>query len=245
MSAQTPLIGVDGCRGGWVAVLAEPADPTHYRVEVCSTFVEVLALADGPSIAVVDMPIGLLESFERGGRDCDRLARQMLGARGSSVFPTPIRGAVEASSYAAACRVSRESAPDGGALSKQAYLIAPKIREIDLLLRAAPELRARVMETHPEVVFTRLAGEPLPSKKSPEGRALRAAILGRHGFVALVESGYQPPAGSKTDDVLDAAACLVVARAIANGTAVSIPADPPRDQFDIPMQMMMPAEGPC
>jgi hypothetical protein len=52
------------------------------------------------STIVIDIPIGLVDSAERGGRECDRLVRGELGRpRGSSVFPTPVRGVLAAQSH--------------------------------------------------------------------------------------------------------------------------------------------------
>lgn len=165
----------------------------------------------------------------------------MLGPRGSSVFSAPVRAAIFADSYSDACEISRSSAPGAGALSKQSFGLAPKIREIDALLRAAPALRARVVETHPEAAFLRLAGEPLPPKKHADGRARRIAILAQH---QIPDPTTLPLAGPRSsynaDDLIDAAVCLIVARDLAQGTAMSTPCDPPLDQFGIPMQIVTP-----
>ena len=60
------IAGVDGCRGGWVAVLWHgPGHAAEYRL--CPTFADVLALAAG-AIAV-DMPIGLPDT---SGRDVEQ-----------------------------------------------------------------------------------------------------------------------------------------------------------------------------
>src|SRR5271154_4949935 len=48
---------------------------------------------------------------------------------------------LDASSWEDACSRSRDSAPNGKAISKQAFAIVDKIREVDGLLRSRPELR--------------------------------------------------------------------------------------------------------
>ncbi|RWF14112.1 DUF429 domain-containing protein, partial [Mesorhizobium sp.] len=74
-------------------------------------------------------------------------------------------------------------------VSIQAFGIFAKIREIDQLLIARPELRGRVFESHPEVAFCRLNGGTamaLPKKTkgavNPAGMEERKALLCRHGY---------------------------------------------------------------
>ncbi|TGU52611.1 DUF429 domain-containing protein, partial [Mesorhizobium sp. M2D.F.Ca.ET.148.01.1.1] len=74
-------------------------------------------------------------------------------------------------------------------VSIQAFGIFAKIREIDQLLIARPDLRGRVFESHPEVAFCRLNGGiamMLPKKVkgavNPAGMEERKALLRRHGY---------------------------------------------------------------
>jgi predicted RNase H-like nuclease len=101
--AGRPIVGVDGCRRGWVAVAENVAE------KVCGTVYERFEdlLADLPSARViaVDMPIGLLD---KGARDCDLQARRRLGPRGSSVFPVPIRPVLEATTPEEASRIRND-----------------------------------------------------------------------------------------------------------------------------------------
>lgn len=211
------------------------------RLTVVPSIAEALTLGGEDALVAVDMPIGLLDAYQQGGRECDRRTRAMLGPRGSSVFPAPVRPAIFADSYAEACERSRSSAPGARALSKQSFGLAPKIREIDALLQAVPALTTRIVETHPEVAFLALAGEPLPPKKHEDGRSRRIAILQALG---IPDPTTLPPDGPKSkynaDDLIDAAVCLVVAREVARGLAVPVPEAPPLDRFGIPMQILMP-----
>jgi predicted RNase H-like nuclease len=101
MSSVPTLAGVDGCRAGWLVVLAHPLarDAQAHQVRLCASFAEVLHLEPAPTIIAVDIPIGLLAEPQPGGRDCDRLARQWLGRRASSVFTPPIRPLLDATHY--------------------------------------------------------------------------------------------------------------------------------------------------
>ena len=153
------------------------------------------------AIIAVDMPIGLPDFSHRGGRGPEALVRPLLGQRQSSVFSIPSRAAVYAETapfttveewYAAHRRASevamRTSDPPRG-VSIQAFGIFSKIREIDALMRERPDLRERVIESHPEVAFMRLnGGQPmlLPKKikgmVNPAGMEERKALLCRHGY---------------------------------------------------------------
>lgn len=119
-------------------------------------------------LVAVDIPIGLLDAFEIGGRCCDRNARMLLGVRGSSVFPAPVRPVLAAPSYVDACDRSRKSAPAGKAISKQSFAICGKIAEVDHLLRARRDLLDIVREVHPEVCFLEMTGAPMPYSKRKE-----------------------------------------------------------------------------
>ena len=145
------VLGVDGCRGGWVAASDRGA-------RVYPTFGEILAERCG--LVLIDVPIGLLPA---GPRQCDLQARALIGARRSSVFPAPWRRLLRARRY-------------GGQCSVQLWNILHKIREVDEGM--TPGLQRRVREAHPEVSFALLNGAPLRfAKKTSEGEAERRALL--------------------------------------------------------------------
>lgn len=249
--AEIVLVGVDGCKAGWIAV--RRASGSALSVEVFASFAALLAsLPDGAVIAV-DMPIGLPELSSKGGRGPEALVRPLLGARQSSVFSIPSRAALYADTndftsleawYAAHIRASEvaktTSDPPRG-VSIQAFGIFAKIREIDALLIARPDLRGRVFESHPEVAFCRLNGEQamqLPKKIkgsiNPAGMAERKTLLCRHGY-DMRFLDQPPPRGGAADDFLDAAAMMLIAGRIAAGEARPFPDPPGRDAFGIPV----------
>jgi predicted RNase H-like nuclease len=185
------------------------------------TVQKVVALSDlfdGRSdlkVVAVDVPIGLLENYEKGGRVCDRAARKFLGRyKGSSVFPAPIRSALTANSWADACALSRASALQGKAISKQTFAILPKITEIDALLQTRTELRAVVREVHPEVSFAELVGKPMIHRKSSmAGREERRTALSRvlPNLRTVENAGREQ--GLPIEDILDATvACWSASR---------------------------------
>ncbi len=234
------LAGVDGCRGGWIAVFVRPAGGDGLAA-VFTQFADVLAAPQRPAIVAVDVPIGLPERAGPGGRAAENAVRPLLGARQSSVFSVPSRAAIAAADYAAACRAALATSEPPRKVSKQLFNIAPKIREVDAVLRARPALAGRVFEVHPELAFWRLNGErPLGEPKKVKSRPYAPGLALRRDLL-LADSlprgliGAPPPQGAAPDDLLDALACAGVARRIYAGTARPFPDPPPRDLFGLPM----------
>jgi predicted RNase H-like nuclease len=187
------------------------------------------------------MPIGLPAHIGPQGRGPERAVRPLLGARQSSVFAVPSRPAVYAPDFGAACRLALETSDPPRKVSKQLFMIAPKIREVDETLRGTPALTRRVFEVHPEVAFWRLNGnralhEPKKIKGSPygPGLALRRALLAGDGFSGAVTE-QSAPVGAAPDDLLDALACAAIARRILAGRATPFPDPPPHDEFGLPV----------
>lgn len=234
------LAGVDGCPGGWVAAFVQPAGEAG-RLDVFARFADVLAAPERPAIVAVDMPIGLPERAGAGGRAAENAVRPLLGARQSSVFSIPSRAAIYADDYAEACRVAQETSEPPRKVSKQLFNIAPKIREIDAVLRADKDAAERVYEVHPEVAFWRLNGEhslhePKKVKSRPyaPGLALRRELLQSARLPpALVDA--TPPKGAAADDLIDALACAAVARRLQAGLARPFPNPAPRDAYGLSM----------
>lgn len=225
------VAGVDGCRGGWVVALYR-ARPRALRLRLCARFAEVLTLPERPRIFAVDMPIGLLDRPETGGRVCDRAARRLLGERRASVFSPPTRPGLRAYDYRDACR------RNGTAMSLQAFYILPKIRELDRVL--VPALARHVHEAHPELAFLRLAGRPLRhSKKTRTGRRERLALLNMaYGkiFAAAMRDSSVPRTQALPDDTLDACVLALTALRILARRAHRLPEGRvERDRHGLPM----------
>jgi len=236
--SDTWLAGVDGCPAGWIAAFVRPAGG-EVRIAVVPRFADVLA--EAPALVAVDMPIGLPDRVGIGGRAAENAVRPLLGARQSSVFSVPSRAAIEAGDYAAACAAAFATSDPPRKVSKQLFNIAPKIREVDALLRADTALVPRVFEVHPELAFWRLNGEralDLPKKVKSRchepGVALRRGLLIAAGLPAVVVES-KAPKGAGSDDLIDALACAALARRIHAGLARPFPDPLPRDAFGLPM----------
>jgi len=231
------IAGVDGCRAGWVVVLAHPLarNALAHQVTICARFDEVLALLPASTVCAVDIPIGLIEERQPGGRDCDRCARRLLGRRASSVFTPPIRPLLDATHY---------DQVRGHGLSIQAFNILPKIREVDRLM--TPALQHRVYEAHPELAFQALAGQPLQDrKKTVAGREARLRVLDNipsllfHGIRAAFERIRR--ACKRTDvapdDILDAYVLMWTALRIRHALAHRVPRSPQYDARGLRMEI--------
>lgn len=232
-SKDAIVAGVDGCRAGWV-VATGVVDPVGIRavsVACIETFEEIFD--GGYAVIAVDIPIGLPERAEPGGRSADRAARTMLGARRSSVFSPPIRALLGSVDYRDALCVMRASSEHGLGLTKQCWNIIPKIREVDEIIRRTPD--AGVYECHPEVCFCAMAGRPMTHRKaSPEGAVERQGVLHDAG----IEPQVGPIRGAKIDDILDAHACLWTAARIQRGESRQLPAEFEFDGAGVPMRIV-------
>jgi predicted RNase H-like nuclease len=224
---QAPVLGVDGCPGGWIG-----ARLTGGAVEWLLLPDAAALLAAGRTCTVVgvDMPIGLSAD---GPRRCDLLARSLLGARRSSVFPAPVRAVLGAASYAEACAVSRTAS--GRALSLQAWNLVPRIADLD---RSLPDGGlAWLAEVHPELSFRALSGLELPAKKTPEGRAARLAAL-RGWLPDVAEALGRVPRPARTEDALDALAVAWTAARWSRGEATTLPDPYDLDGRGLPMRIV-------
>jgi len=236
------VAGVDGCRAGWIAVLMRADDPGAHRIVTAPTLAAIADAPEQPAVVAVDMPIGLPERTEGSGRLPEQLIRPLLGERQSSVFAIPSRRAVEALDYGEACAIASATSDPPRKVSRQGFAIFPKIREIDALLRARPELVPRVYEVHPELAFWALNGgraldRPKKVKSVPygPGLALRRGLLRKSRLLpdALIDA--PPPRGAAQDDLLDALAGLTVALDLARGGGQSFPDPPGRDAHGLPV----------
>lgn len=231
---MTSVAGVDGTPGGWAVVIIDAEQLIVQKVIALSNLFD-----DHPDLKIVavDVPVGLLERYEKGGRACDREARKLLGKhRRSSVFPAPIRATLMAKSWEDACALSRNSAPQGKAINKQTFAILPKIREIDVLLQTRIELRAVVREIHPEVSFAQLSGRPMINPKSSKaGQEERRIALTRvfPNLVEVEDAGRKQ--GLPIEDIFDATVACWSASRIATGIGRRLPETAKIDSAGLPM----------
>ena len=216
------VLGLDGCRGGWLGALVTDGEVRWLRLDDISA-----ALAVDAAVIGVDMPIGLPAT---GRRECDLLAKQLLGAAHPRVFLTPPRGVLAAPDHTVANELHR-GLVDGAGMSVQTWHIVARIAEVDQV--ADDE---RLVEVHPELSFAALAGRVLAPKRTAAGRAERLAALDRWLPGAVGRTDL--PSGPLAIDALDALAAAWSATRHLSGTARVLPAEPPRDERGRPMRIV-------
>lgn len=230
------VAGVDGCKGGWFRICRNTVTG-EILFDVVTSVEDLAGRSPAPTIIAIDIPIGLPRS---GSRHCDQLARECLAKRRSSVFPAPIRPAINAGSRMEADHITRQA--DGRGVSAQAWGIYGKIKSVDDALRRHQALRTTLHEVHPEVCFWAWNGrEPMRfSKKKPDGRRERLVLaenwLGEGVMSRARGTRLKKHLGD--DDILDAIAALWTAHRIASGNAVRLPSSPPIDEESLPMQIV-------
>ena len=194
------VAGVDGTKGGWVAVVLEAGRVAGDRLlPLVSRFDEL-----DVDVIGIDIPIGFGPK-----RAADAAARDFLRGAASTVFSTPSREHLEGD--------YRPGLP----LSAQSHALGKRILHVTDLAQRDPRLH----EVHPEVSFRAMNdSQPLRYRKKSAGGAFeRLELLRKHGIEL---SGLERGAGAPLDDVLDAAAAAWSAHRIASGKAQTLPDQP-------------------
>ena len=197
------LCGVDGFREKWRAVLGNFATGEVRWTDL--PFDQILDLPEKPAIITIDVPIGLPEVTPPGGRSCDRLARRLLGSRGSSVFSPMGRICLQVDEREKASQL--HIGRGGIGIGAQCWGLKKKLLEIDAFMTPAKQ---RILhEVHPELSLCEMnGGHPLThNKKTPDGereriRALKGIDFPK-SFLTILKT-----LRSGRDDFLDACAAL-------------------------------------
>jgi predicted RNase H-like nuclease len=231
------VVGVDGCRGGWLAVSLSPDETPE-----CHIFPEMAALWAAhrqAALILVDIPIGLPEAAN--DRTCDKEARKVLGPRRASVFPVPCRAAVYAPDYDTAINLNERIT--GKRIFRAAWNLIPRMRQVDQILQADSRSRGVIREAHPEVLFWGLNQRRSMAsyKKKAAGEAERLGVLQRvyRGADAMFYELKEnlPRSSATSDDLLDALAAAVTG--LIGGTRLqTLPPNPERDSKGLPMEMV-------
>ena len=232
-------IGADGCRGGWIACIL---DHGEFRLEHYDSVEKLVNKYPEYDAFLIDMAIGLRSSAYQ--LRPDDLARKELGALSSSVFPVPCREAVYAKTEEEQKQANKRAF--GKSLSKQTINIIPKIREVDEFLKAYPQYKNRILESHPELDFTRLNGSVVKTrKKETAGFTQRVAILNKY-LPKKHLSGLREKAKElkcNPDDLLDAVCLTVIAALSAQGQCETIPPEPEQDDTGLYMKLTVPKKN--
>ena len=237
---MTWVAGVDGCKKGWFLVSRELEIGT-IRYRRIDNLGEVFEQPEDPRFVAVDIPIGLLSHGRKGGRECDKKAREILGKpRSNSIFSAPVRAALNYFDYPSALRANRASSPESVGISQQCFGLFPKMREADELV--TPELQKRIREVHPELCFFEL-NEHRPmkyGKKHRGGLGLRERreLLCKEDFSTVINDATASPRSEiAEDDILDACVAYWTAERIHQSIATCIRENPSKDERGFRMEM--------
>lgn len=238
---MTNRIGVDGCKAGWFAVAL--ADESGWSHGVYDSAEILVSQYSDVNKVYIDIPIGLRVDGSLGRR-CDTDARKLLGSpRASSVFTPPARPSIYSDDYQTGSATNFSLT--GRELSRQAWGIVPKIKEVDQLIQSDSKARDLLVEVHPELVFWSLNHQrPMQyNKKKPAGRAERLEVLRR--WLPTTDEIYEDALSSylrknvASDDILDALAAAV-AGYVSRGKITNVPDPPEVDPTGLPMRMAIP-----
>ena len=229
-------IGVDGCRGGWTAAVLDHGDLRLESYESINSLVERYQSFDA---FLIDMAIGLRNHSDQVRPD--DAARRELGVKGSSVFPIPSREAIYSNGEEAQKKANLRTL--GKSLAKQSIAIIPKIREVDEFLTSHPEYKNRILESHPELDFSRLNGSVLMSRKKEEpGPSERIAVLSefldKKDLLGIYDKAKELKCNQ--DDLIDAICLAVTGALYAHGQCKTIPEKPQSDEKGLLMQLTVP-----
>lgn len=219
--------GIDGCKAGWILITF--GENPLYRVLRTNQDLED-AFQEFDRI-FIDMPIGLED--ENYTRECDRQLRNKLGAEyASSVFSPPIRPALHAPSYVEANMQSYEYTEKK--LTLQSWNITPKIRLLDDMLQADSDLKEKVFESHPELLFMKLNGGMIYQKKNTK-KGLRhrlSLIVDREeiadDFFRDIKEDFRRNEVAE-DDIVDAMALALGAKQSVDSGIKTLPEEPEYD----------------
>jgi predicted RNase H-like nuclease len=222
------VAGVTPCAPGWLVASAKLHGATFApeAPRVLASFAEVLDEKPSFSVIALNAPIGYVDGSRVGGRTCDRLARALLGRRGSTVHNAPTRASLKEDAVAT----------DDG-LDAVTNVLLRRYREV--AAEMAPYRQRTVYEVHPELSFFQInADMPLRwTKKFEVGREERRALLMKR------IPGIDRVLDAELDDVplahlLDVAALLWTARRIFAHAGTRIPIDPEWDQEGLRMELV-------
>jgi predicted RNase H-like nuclease len=193
---------------------------------VLKSFTEVLDERPSFSVIALNAPVGYVDESRPGGRTCDRLARALLGRRGSTVHNAPTRASLE-----------EDTVPADDRLDAVTNVLLRRYREV--AAEMAPYRQRTVYEVHPELSFYQINSDtPLRWSKKTE-----AGFEERSNLVKKRIPGSERILDVEIDDVpmahlLDVAAMLWTARRIFARAGTRIPTDPEWDERGLRMELV-------
>ncbi len=225
--------GIDGCKAGWILFSLD--ETKLYKI--IRTEDELKEELETYDRIFIDMPIGLEDEVYT--RECDALLRKKLGPDyAASVFSPPIRPALNAPSYVEANMQSYEYTEKK--LTIQSWNITPKIKILDEFLTEIPELKDKVLESHPELLFMNLnRGKIFQKKNTKKGLRHRLDLIKEHEPIAAdffreIKEEYRRNEVEE-DDIVDSMVLALAAHQSVEKGIKTIPSEPPVDSKGLKM----------
>lgn len=238
LKKEALCVGVDGCKGGWVAAVIEQGE---LRIEKYGNINELVAKYPKFDNMIIDMVIGLPADQKQYDNRPDSTARRLIVPRTSTIFAVPSRQAVYEETEEAQIKANRSALGKG--LAKQTMAIIPKMRELDIFLSENDRYKNVIKESHPEVCFARLNGAVVMTKKSEmHGLMERVQILSQY-FPDLSVDSISVRAKElhcNRDDIVDAVCLAVTANLDFQEDTEVIPKNVLVDNHGLKMQMVIP-----
>ena len=226
------IAGVEPCPGGWLIVsgrlqgiTAHPQEP-----EVFKTFAEILDYRPSFEVIAIHCHLSFPEEDTKGGRTCDKLARQLLGwPRSGAIGSPPSRHYMRTGDLDA--RAKKGLNPINARMMRRYAEVAEEMQ---------PYRQRQVFEVHPELSFFQLNDEkPMQHSKYPEeGVAERRKLVVSKIPGADVVLDAEVPGGVTARHLLDAMADMVTARRIAARAVTRLPEDPEWDEQGVRMELL-------
>ena len=226
------ILGIDGSKSGWIGVKQNLNHEGSSEILFNNKLIDFLS--PDIELIIIDMPVGLDNNIQQGGRLVDKEARKQLLKRKSSIFNAPIRDVLKAKSYNEANSISKSK---GLGISKQSWNLVPKINELDQIMQI--KIRPQIYESHPELCFQTMNEDELRfSKKENLGIKERKKILIKNGFDRkFLNKNLKKNKNYHPDDFLDACALSWTAKRVINQQNLNLPEDPEKDELGIIMQI--------
>ena len=229
------LAGVEPCPAGWVVASAKLVGTNLSLDEpyVTKSFRELLDHIPAYTAIAAHIPIGLPTRATRGGRTCDREARQLLGwPRQAAVLSAPAKRTL-----AAVADYERAAKLNGGHLHVITWKLLPRIAEVAAVVE--PYHQRMLYEVQPELVFFHLnEDKPLKySKYTKRGVEEREAILRRRvqGSARVLDARLKRV---RKQHLVDACADIWAARLVAGKGAARLPQDPEWNDDGLRMEII-------
>ncbi len=219
------VAGVVPSASAWLVASAKIAGATFAPDEpqLFSSFMEIIDQRPMFDSVVINVPIGYLDSDDLHLRTCDRIAKELLGARGNVITHTPSRAAIMDPNH------THEN------LDAVTIMMLPRYREV--ATEMAPYRQRQIYQGHPELSFLEMNGG-VPMKY---GRFTGAGHNERRDLLIHKMQGVERVLDVEIDRVRwhhlqEAAALMWSARRAFTRTARRIPLDPEWDSEGLRME---------